>query len=144
MRSLQMERRLPLTQLGGGLRDSGEPQPSSPAKRGDRLVLDPRAHQRFSAGDAISIEMNFEDDSGVEEVYVLFVNTEDHKYTVGLRANGGGKIRLKTSVEAPATSDLAPGEYRCEYIHVRDVHGNYVVSYPDQTINFWVDGTNQA
>jgi hypothetical protein len=107
-------------------------------------MLDPRAHQRFSAGDVIRIGMSFEVDSGVEEVYMLFVNTEDHKYTVGLRANGGGKTRLKTSVEAPATSDLAPGEYRCEYIHVRDVHGNYVVSYPDQTINFWVDGTSQA
>ena len=30
-------------------------------------MLDPRTHQRFSAGDIISIGMSFEDDSGVEE-----------------------------------------------------------------------------
>jgi hypothetical protein len=107
-------------------------------------MSDPRAQQTFSAGDTISIGMDFEDDSGVDEVYVLFANTKDHKCTVGLRANGEGSTRLKTSVEAPAASDLAPGEYRCQYIHVRDMHGNYVVSYPDQTINFWVDGTSQA
>jgi hypothetical protein len=106
-------------------------------------MSDPRAQQTFAAGDTISIGMDFEDDSGVDEVYVLFANTKDHKCTVGLRANGEGSTRLKTSVEAPAASDLAPGEYRCQYIHVRDMHGNYVVSYPDQTINFWVDGTSQ-
>ena len=107
-------------------------------------MSDSHAQQRFSVGKPISIEMDFEDDSGVDEVYVHFVNTEDHKYTVGLHANGGGTLRLKTSVEGSAASDLAPGEYRCQYIHLRDVHGNYTVSYPDQTINFWVDGTGQA
>ena len=107
-------------------------------------MSDHRAQQRFSAGDIISIGMDFEDDSGVDEVYVLFANTKDHKCTVDLRANGGGSTRLKTSVEAPAASDLAPGEYRCQYIHVRDIHDNYVVSYPDRAINFWVDGASQA
>jgi hypothetical protein len=106
-------------------------------------MSDPRAQQRFSAGDTISIGMDFEDENGVEEVYLLFVNTENYKYTVGLRAYGGGSTRLKTSVQAPAASDLAPGEYRCKYIHVRDVHGNYAVSYPDQLINFWVDGSGK-
>jgi hypothetical protein len=104
----------------------------------------PSAQQRFSADDAISIGMDFKDDSGVEEVYVLFVNTEDHTCTVGLRADGEGRTRLKTSVEAPAMSHLAPGEYRCRYIHVRDVHGNYTITYPDQKINFWVYGASEA
>jgi hypothetical protein len=107
-------------------------------------MSDTRAQQRFSTGDTISIGMDFEDNGGVDEVYVLFVNTENHKYTVGLRANGEGRTRLRTNVKAPAASDLAPGEYRCHYIHLRDVHGNYTVSYPDQTINFWVDGTGHA
>lgn len=104
----------------------------------------PRTQRRFSAGDTISIGMDFEDDSGVDEVYMHFVNTENSKHTVGLRANGEGRTYLKTSVEAPAASDLAPGEYRCHYIHLRDVHGNYTVSYPEQNINFWVVGTGQA
>jgi hypothetical protein len=106
-------------------------------------MADLSAQKRFSAGDTISIGMDFEDENGVDEVYVLFVNTENYKHTVGLRAYGGGSTRLKTSVQAPAASDLAPEEYRCEYIHVRDVHGNYAVSYPDQSINFWVDGSGR-
>lgn len=109
-----------------------------------QLVLDPRQPQRFTDGDTIRIGIEFQDQSGVDEVYALFVNAQDQKHTIGLRGNGDGGTRLRISLEAQEKANLVPGEYRCSYIHVRDVHGNYVVSYPDLPIGFLVDKTSEA
>jgi len=100
--------------------------------------------QRFSPSDTISIEMEFQNESGVDGVYASFVNTEDLKNTIGLYGYGEGSTRLRTSLQARTGTNLVPGEYLCQYIHVSDVHGNYAISYPDQKICFWVDGSGDA
>jgi hypothetical protein len=107
-------------------------------------MLEPREPRKFSPSDTISIALEIQDDSGVDEVYAHFVNVEDRKHTIGLHGNGGGSTRLGISMEARTATPPAPGEYRCEYIHVRDIHGNFTVSYPDQEICFRVDGTAEA
>jgi hypothetical protein len=100
--------------------------------------------QRFSPSDTISIDMEFQNESGVDRVYASFVNAEDLKNTIGLYGDGGGSTRIRISLQAPMTSDPVPGEYLCQYIHVSDVHGNYAISYPDRKICFWVDGSGEA
>lgn len=100
--------------------------------------------QRFSPSDTISIDMEFQNESGVDDVYAFFVNADDLKNTVGLYGNGGGSARLRISLRARAATTLAPGEYLCQYIHVSDVHGNYAVSSPDRKICFRVDGSGGA
>ena len=100
--------------------------------------------QRFSPSDPISIDMEFQNESGVDRVYACFVNAEDLKNTIGLHGNGGGSTRLRMSLHARMTTEPVPGEYLCQYIHVSDVHGNYAISYPDRKISFWVDGSGEA
>jgi hypothetical protein len=99
---------------------------------------------RFSPGDTISIDMEFQNESGVEDVYAFFVNAEDLKNTVGLYGNGAGSNRLNISMRAQTAAAPTPGEYLCQYIHVGDIHGNYAVSYPDRKICFWVDGSGKS
>jgi hypothetical protein len=100
--------------------------------------------QRFSPSDTISIDMEFQNESGVDGVYALFVNTENLKNTVGLYGNGEGSTKLSIKLQSRAATCPVPGEYLCQYIHVSDVHGNYAISYPDRRIIFWVDGSGEV
>lgn len=100
--------------------------------------------QRYSPSDTISIDMEFQNESGVDGVYALFINAEDLNNTIGLYGNGEGKTKLGLSLQSRIATNAMPGEYLCQYIHVIDVHGNYAVSYPDQKICFWVDGSSDA
>ena len=96
--------------------------------------------QRFSPSNSISIVMEIQDDSGVEEVYALFLNSENRKHRIGLHGDGRGRTRHGIRLETRTAITPAPGEYRCQYIHVRDIYGNYAISYPDRKICFHVDG----
>jgi hypothetical protein len=100
--------------------------------------------QRFSPSDTISIDMEFQNEIGVDGVYASFVNAEDLKNTIGLYGNGGGSTRLRISMQARTATNPAPGEYLCQYIHVSDIYGNYAVSHPDRKICFWVDESGDA
>ncbi|HEX2742130.1 MAG TPA: hypothetical protein VHM69_16940 [Rubrobacter sp.] len=100
--------------------------------------------QKFSPSDTISIDMEFQNESGVDNVYALFVNTEYLKNTIGLYGNGEGSTKLSIRMQSRAASYPMPGEYLCQYIHVTDIHGNYAVSYPDRKVCFWVDGSTDA
>ena len=88
--------------------------------------------------------MEFQNECGVDDVYAFFVNTEDIKNTVGLYGNGGGSARSRISMRARMATNLVPGEYLCQYIHVSDVHGNYAVTYPERKICFRVSGSGDA
>ena len=100
--------------------------------------------QRFSPGDTIRIDMEFHNNDGVDDVYAFFVNSENLKHTVGLYGNGEGSARSSISMQARAATNIAPGEYLCQYIRVSDVHGNYAVSYPARKICFRVSGSGNA
>lgn len=99
---------------------------------------------RSSPSDIITIDMDVQNESGVDEVYAFFVNAENHKNTIGLRGNGGGSTRLRITLRARNSDNPATGEYLCEYLHISDVHGNYAVSHPDRRISFRVDGSGDA
>src|SRR5215217_7161380 len=98
--------------------EGGGPLPSRspPTKGGDNSMSEVYKPQRFSPSDTISIDMEFQNESGVDRVYARFVNAEDLKSTIGLHGNGGGSTRLRISLQAQMATDPVPGEYLCHYI----------------------------
>jgi hypothetical protein len=82
--------------------------------------------------------MDFLGEDSIEGAYALFVNVKDHKHTIALSGNRGEDAGVSISMEGEAIENAAPGEYRCRYVQIHDVHDNYAVLYPEPQINFWV------
>ena len=77
----------------------------------------------YRLGDAITVELDLEDDSGIAAVYALFRNTttNDHLY---LEGHGANQTRTTVVLAKDVTDNIRTGESVCEYISVSDVRGN--------------------
>lgn len=93
----------------------------------------------YTLGDTIRIEFEVTDESGVGLITAQFNNPQEPSKNIQLHGNAEGQHRAVVILERLVTNDIAPGEYVCSYVDLRDMQGNQtVISRPD--IRFRIEG----
>lgn len=78
----------------------------------------------YKLGDTIRVELELTDDSGVGEVAARFNWPSDPTKKILLRGNGQGETTTRVVLQEQVTEDIAPGDYDCVWVSLRDVREN--------------------
>jgi hypothetical protein len=86
--------------------------------------------ETFTLGDAIRLELDLRDESGVSTVSAAFYELDAGKGFM-MRGESEGEKELTMVLSQEVTNEMPPGEYRCEDVTVYDVHLNRKTFHPD-------------
>ena len=118
---------------------------AEPRRGGNRLAEIPT----FFSGEAIRLELELRDESGVGQVMGVFAHASPGAFSredptsgyedIRLEGNGEGRAKATVIISGTVGREVASGEYVCKYVQAYDTQGNYRTFHPEAEIRFNVE-----